>query len=102
MGWPSLTGCPNVLAESSWPSELRPSELDRIRVAWPNEPLNQNHPGRVRLNWPNHTGRVNLAESEWRGPVNLAESEWHGRVNLAESEWALTGSLWPSPTEMAE
>ena len=26
-GLASLTGCPNVLAESSWPSELRPSGM---------------------------------------------------------------------------
>ena len=70
--WPS----PNGLAESEWSGRVRvmwsnhpgrvtfdrvnfrPSELGRIRVAWPNELLNQNHPGRVRLAGRLHLGRV--------------------------------------------
>ena len=74
--WP----CPNGLAESEWSG--------RIRVVWPSPNELPNHPGRVRL-----AGRVRM---NYQIRVNF------GRVDLAESKWALTGSLWPSPTEMAE
>ena len=76
MGWPSLTGCPNVLAESSWPSELRPSELDRIRVAWPNEL------GRIGVAWPSELGRIRMAWPRELGRIRMGFN-W---ITLAESD----------------
>ena len=57
---------------------------------------------RVRVRWPSPTAMQSPSdEAEYQedGRVIL---EWPIPSGVAESEWSFPGSLWPSPTEMAE